>query len=133
MTALPPVAGPELDACLAKALGWTYVGLSEVDGCYEGEPPAGTDRWYPPARVTRRLDQYVGIPQFSTDVSAAISAAEEARKAGRIRYWELGLDREARPFANISNGSDECIGTAWGKTVAHALSLALCAALEVEK
>ncbi len=121
MTALPP--GAELNRRLGKALGWRDHKLSQSIkmfgplGDYRGHT---TDKnWLP-----------------STNVAVAISAAERAKDDGRIENYALfsGDWNSAgdRPSALVTWGEKREVEMD-GETLAHALSLALCAALEVEK
>jgi hypothetical protein len=59
---------------VAEALGWTYLGPSEVEGEWEGEPPPGTSIW---DRIPRRLDQHIGVPRYDTEWSATGPLIEE--------------------------------------------------------
>ena len=49
---------------VAAALGWTYLSPGEVG--WEGEPPAWDER----AKIPRRLDQHIGVPDYDTEWSA---------------------------------------------------------------
>mgnify|MGYP000884990453 FL=1 len=53
---------------VAEALGWTYLGPSEVEDGWEGEPPDAFELL--PDGIRRRLDQHVGVPRYDLDWSA---------------------------------------------------------------
>jgi len=117
MTTLPP--GPETDAKLHELLGREVCRNLGCEGC-DASMYLTESGWQYGERDGKH---------YSTDVSAAISAAEEARKAGRIGSWSLAVSRDGQCAAYILNG-DRGDFVDGGDTPAHALSQALCAALE---
>jgi hypothetical protein len=122
-------AGPELDAKLAEAMGWKDV-AEEHDGVLFGVAP---DEDY--SLCTDGCDGHIHgdfLPSYSEDVEAAITAAEELRKAGKIHAWDV------HQFETTSASTGRLMPNgrtlAWadavqGETPAHALTLALLAAV----
>lgn len=74
---------------VAEALGWTYLGPSEVEGGWEGEPPSG----HPLDKTPRRLDQHIGVLRYDTDWSATGPLIERFG-IGIYRPDEFCPDRE---------------------------------------
>jgi hypothetical protein len=133
------IAGPELDARLAEAMGWEWW-RSSVTGRRALYAPGKQPSWMN-ARADGSepvcydvADDGGMVPRslFSTDVSAAIAAAEEMRKAGRIAAWSITVwpnweNVKGQVYLLSGVNLEPC--DADGDTPAHALTLALLAAL----
>ncbi len=117
-------AGPELDAKLAEALGWIF---------HRPHPdairPEVWDTWHKPSGERMRCSDW----QPSRDVGLAISAAEEwCDKQDRPTWFVLeSASPGFRSRAEVRQGA-VTIGRAEAETLAHALTLALLAALQSE-
>lgn len=127
MTDLPP--GRELDAEVAKKMGWTEVRTQMVDQpdvdwgrkkvlCHVGNPPNGSS----PAPLIRH------IPHYSTDWRAAGEAIEEMRAGG----WWCELKTPFGAYEPYWAGATPLGVTGWngrpdikveGETGPHAISL----------
>ncbi len=132
-------AGPELDAKLAEALGWQWW-RSRGSGrralyrpghqpewmtvradmtepiCYDVEEQAGMVPWVP----------------FSVKAGKAIAAAEQAVFDGRIADWVVGREGGSH-WAEVTITADgHGQPLRYGDSPAHALTLALLAALRPE-
>jgi hypothetical protein len=129
-------AGPELDAKLAELMGLgrnvRLSGSTERVRIYDPNP------FYSDGSVTALDVRRAGPKPYSTDVAAAISAAEELRKAGRIDAWDIHQFETSSASTGRLNGRT----MVWSDAVqgdpdsadprAHALTLALVAALSAE-
>lgn len=112
--------GPDLDARLAEAMGHKVCRDQLCEGC--------DAEWYVPYQSNAEgWETNTAGVNFSTDPAAAISAAEEMRKAGRLKGWQVGCNGlRATAFVALTHRDI----FAEGDCPAHALCLALLAALE---
>lgn len=110
--------GPELDAAVAKAIGWT---LTDSHGWVELEKPTGL--------LGPKVYGH-NLPKFSTDANMALEAAESA---DHPFIFFKGMDTKRWTVSFMLPRED---GTLWfrraveGDTVPHALCLAILAAKE---
>jgi hypothetical protein len=141
-----------LDALVAEVIGWKWATFGGRKSCLlhpsdwpetieaswsswrigkEGEPMRSEHVFFDSARPFPR---YRPIPPYSTDISAAVSAAEEARKARKIDAWILysAHSGNATPYARVLFPGGDGTGR-YGDSPAHALSLALLAACGAEE
>ncbi len=124
-------AGPELDAKLAEALGWVFHRPHP-----ESMRPEIWDMWHMPSGALQSCMEF----RPSRDVATAIGVAEDLLRAGTITDWTAGtgMARRGDPPTDVAVSSAEVFGGGpepvdiEGETVAHALTLALLAALQAE-
>lgn len=125
--------GAELDRLVAeKVLGLgrdvRLRGSTNIVRIYDPNP------YYHDGSDSRKDLRRAGPKPYSTDLAPCVAAAEEARKAGKLLSWELsaGKNRGTGAYAIVEYGEDVHVGN-HGETPAHALSLALLAAVEGPK
>lgn len=116
--------GPELDRLVAeKVLGWVPYNPSICRLCLDANVP----HWQGPDGEWVCGDSWA----FSEQIRAAVSAAEQARAAGKFDAWDV------RQFETASASTGRLMPNgrtlAWadavqGETPAHALALAVLAA-----
>jgi hypothetical protein len=121
-------AGPDLDAKLAEAMG------QKPREHEPGESYSDCACYFCGAHCEwgKEFDRPC-IDHYSTDVSAAIAAAEEMRKAGRIAAWSVTVwPNWDKPKGQVylTRGVNLEPWDADGDSPAHALTLALLAALK---
>lgn len=118
--------GPELDRLVAeKVLGWREMDY-ELHRTIRGPEPT----W-----VKNVQGECVCEFRPSRDLSTCAAAAEEARKAGKLRFWlvtsSLAHDGFASPcFGTVNVSAAAASINVQGESCAHALALALLKACE---
>lgn len=126
MTPLP--AGPDLDAAIAELMGWK----SHKSALQPKGSTTETAWLLPNGKYV-----YKRACCFSSDLSTIAGACEEMREKGRIDGWVIESPYAHRPltalvYVDSRPEPDDIVGM-HGESLAHALSLALKAALEASK
>ncbi len=126
--------GPELDALVAETvLGWVWRRSRETGRrcLYQPDPLLWPEWMDKPADGTEPVVTSPSVPMvpyvpYSTDLTTCAAAAEEARKAGKLRFWLLTSPAvDPRWSALIDVTPNWAPTQAWGDSAAHCLALAL--------
>lgn len=102
---------------VAEALGWTYLGPSEVEDGWEGEPPDAFELL--PDGIRRRLDQHVGVPRYDTDWSATGPLIERLK----ISIWPILKARPSEGYSAYWSADYHDIAMAEGVSISAATPL----------
>ncbi len=126
MTTIQPQPGPDLDAAIARAMGWKI----RLEHAPELDDDCAYESWQSPDGSFHR-----SLPPISTDTATAMATLQQLCKpveeGGRGHRYFIGSPRPTVPddlyYVNISGKQAEA------KTFAHTAALAMLAVLEAEK